>query len=180
MIASAAYTLMYMFFGVLAVRFLLPRHRPLNRLWLGLSLGILLEMWLPALGAFLFSFDAGAHAFAAGVLLVLTLMCYVLRDRRDPARWDAEEDNLLVLTERTWTYLAADMPYGTYSAWLSGENKNSISRLEEFWSINPDKRPRYIYVPKNSKWDMAWLLPKLESMGYNSRTCRAGYAFVSG
>ena len=95
MIASAAYTLMYLFFGVLAVRFLLPRHRPLNRLWLGLSLGILLEMWLPALGAFLFSFDAGAHAFAAGVLLVLTLMCYVLRDRRDPARWDAEEDNLL-------------------------------------------------------------------------------------
>ena len=94
--------------------------------------------------------------------------------------WEAEEDNLLILTERTWTYLAADMPYGTYSAWLSGENKNSISRLEEFWSINPDKRPRYIYVPKNSKWDMAWLLPKLESMGYNSRTCRAGYAFVSG
>ena len=57
MIASLVYTFMFLFFGVTAVRFLLPRHRPLNRLWLGLSLGLLEEMWLPAIGAFLFSFD---------------------------------------------------------------------------------------------------------------------------
>ena len=47
MIASLAYCLMYLFFGVITVRFLLPRHRPLNRLWLGMSLGLLEEMCLP-------------------------------------------------------------------------------------------------------------------------------------
>ena len=44
MIASLVYTMMFLFFGVMTVRFLLPRHRPLNRLWLGLSLGLLEEM----------------------------------------------------------------------------------------------------------------------------------------
>ena len=34
MIASLAYTFMFLLFGVLAVRFLLPRHLPLARLGL--------------------------------------------------------------------------------------------------------------------------------------------------
>ena len=95
MIASLAYTFMFLFFGVMAVRFLLPRHRPLNRLWLGLSLGLLEEMWLPAIGAFLFSFDAEAHVFAAGVVFILTVLCWFLRDRRMPAEWDEKETALL-------------------------------------------------------------------------------------
>ena len=41
MIASLVYTALYLFAGVMTVRLLLPRHRPLNRLWLGLSLGLL-------------------------------------------------------------------------------------------------------------------------------------------
>ena len=84
MAASLVYCFMYLFFGVMTVRFLLPRHRPLNRLWLGLSLGVLEEMWLPALGAFLFRFDVEAHAFAAGVLFLLTILSWILRDRRTP------------------------------------------------------------------------------------------------
>ena len=95
MIASAAYTLMYLVFGAATVRFLLPRHRPLNRLWLGMSLGLLLEMWLPALGAFIWTFDAEAHVFGAAALFVLTLFCFLIRDRRAPAAWDGEEDRLL-------------------------------------------------------------------------------------
>ena len=95
MIASAAYTLMYLVFGLAAVRFLLPRHRPLNRIWLGLSLGLLGEMWLPAIGAFFFTFDAGAHVFGAAAMLGLTLLCWFLRDRREVAPWDEEEDRLL-------------------------------------------------------------------------------------
>ena len=95
MIASLAYTFMFLFFGVMSVRFLLPRHRPLNRLWLGLSLGLLEEMWLPAIGAFLFSFDVEAHVFAAGVVFILTVLCWFLRDRRMPAEWDEKETALL-------------------------------------------------------------------------------------
>ena len=95
MIASLIYTLLYLYAGVMAVRFLLPRHRPLNRLWLGLSLGLLEEMWLPALGAVWFSFGAEAHVFGAVVLLVLTLICWFVRDKRTPAAWDEKESELL-------------------------------------------------------------------------------------
>ena len=95
MIGAAAYTLMYLGMGLVQVRLLLPRHRMLNRIWLGLSLGLLQEMWLPALGAFLFTFDAAAHVFGAGVLMALGLLCYVARDRRDPRGWDEEENRLL-------------------------------------------------------------------------------------
>ena len=93
------------------------------------------------------------------------------------AYWSMEEDNLLILTERTWTYLAAEMPYGTYSAWLSGEKPSTIDRLRSYYQINPDKTPRYIYVPSKSKWDMKWLMAELKKMGYTGQRKSAGYAF---
>ena len=91
MIASISYLLLYLSLGVLTVRFLLPRHKPLNRIWLGLSLGVLEEMWLPALCAFFLGFTAAAHAAAVVLLVLITLGCWLLRDRRDPAPWDEEE-----------------------------------------------------------------------------------------
>ena len=95
MLASLSYLLLYLSFGVLTVRFLLPRHKPLNRIWLGLSLGVLEEMWFPALFAFAWGFTATAHAAAAGLLLLLTLGCWFVRDKRDPAPWNDEEKKLL-------------------------------------------------------------------------------------
>ena len=73
MIAALAYMLLYLACGVLMIRFLLPRHRPLNRLWLGLSLGLLEEMWLPALAAFLLSFTLLAHGWPRGCCWLMTL-----------------------------------------------------------------------------------------------------------
>ena len=95
MIASVSYMLLYLSLGVLTVRFLLPRHKPLNRIWLGLSLGVLEEMWLPALCAFFLDFTAAAHAAAAGLLVLITLGCWLVRDRRDAAPWDEEETAML-------------------------------------------------------------------------------------
>ncbi|MBR3334255.1 MAG: hypothetical protein IKG23_08200 [Clostridia bacterium] len=96
MIASLIYTFLYLYAGVMTVRFLLPRHRPLNRLWLGMCLGLLEEMWLPAIGAALFTFGAEAHVFGAAVLFVLTLIAWFDRDRRRaPAKWDEKENALL-------------------------------------------------------------------------------------
>ena len=80
MIVSVVYTLMYLVFGVISVRFLLPRHRPLNRLWLGMSFGLLLEMWLPALCAFSLGFTEPAHGAAAVLLSLVTLLCVVFGD----------------------------------------------------------------------------------------------------
>ena len=95
MIASLAYLLLYLSLGMLTVRFLLPRHKPLNRIWIGLSLGVLEGMWFPALAAFFLGFTAAGHAAAAGFLLLITVVCWAVRDRRDPAPWDEEEKKQL-------------------------------------------------------------------------------------
>ena len=95
MIASLIYSFLYLYAGMMTVRFLLPRHRPLNRLWLGLSLGLLEEMWFPALGSLWFTFGAEAHVFGAAVLFILTVACWFARDKRTPAGWDEKENELL-------------------------------------------------------------------------------------
>ena len=95
MISAMAYMMMYLSFGVMTVRFLLPRHRPLNRIWLGLSLGVLEEMWLPALFAFMIGFTETAHILAAVAAAGITLICSAARDRRDPAGWDRKEKDLM-------------------------------------------------------------------------------------
>lgn len=41
---------------------------------------------------------------------------------------------------KTWTYLAAeDFPYGTLSAYVTGENQNSLARLRSYYSVNSKK-----------------------------------------
>ena len=98
------YLLPYLSCGVLMTRCLLPTHRPLNRLWLGGSLGLLLMMWLPALCAFPFGFTVGAHLAALGLLALLTLGCFFLRDRRPAALWNPNEFRQL------WITLAVVLP----------------------------------------------------------------------
>ena len=112
MIASLTYTVLYLYAGYMTVRFLLPRQRPLNRLWLGLSLGLLEEMWLPAIGAIWFAFGAEAHVFGAAVLFVLTVICWFVRDRRMPAGWDEKENMLLR------QLLAFGIPMTMLAIWL--------------------------------------------------------------
>lgn len=79
-------------------------------------------------------------------------------------------DNILVLSERTWTYLALeDFNYGTFSAWLSGETMASLNRLETFYNLNPEKIPKYIYLPKEAKYE--------DMQGIVNRATDAGYTF---
>ena len=112
MIASISYLLLYLSLGVMTVRFLLPRHKPLNRIWLGLSLGVLEEMWLPALCAFFLGFTAAAHAAAVVLLALITLGCWLLRDKRDPAPWNEEEKTLL------WKMLPVIVPLTVLGIYL--------------------------------------------------------------
>lgn len=93
--ASVLYMAVYLFCGVAIIQWLLPRHRVLNRIWLGLSLGLLLEMWLPALLAFLMRFTIAAHLTALVPLAALTGGCFFLRDKRPARQWDEEETHQL-------------------------------------------------------------------------------------
>ena len=80
--------------GMLMAQFLLPRLRPLVRGYIGISLGLLLLMWLPVLLAYGMRFTLAAHGCAALIMATLTLLCYFLRDKSEnaqPAKWDEAE-----------------------------------------------------------------------------------------
>lgn len=85
----------YLICGMVQVRMLLPRHRPLNRVWLGLCLGLLEMMWFPALFAFLMRFGMAAHLCALAGLAAATAATWLLRDKRSVCPWDAEETQQL-------------------------------------------------------------------------------------
>ena len=75
-------------------------------------------------------------------------------------------DNILILSEKTWCYLNLNnFSYGTLSAWLP-ETTASLTRLETYYSVNPEKVPVYIYIPKNSKWETAGIISEAQSKGY--------------
>ena len=106
------YLLLFLCAGIFLVRCLLPQHPVMNRLWLGISLGFLLMMWLPALWAFAFSFGVKAHVFAACTLPVICFAVYLMRDRRKVSAWNAKEKQLLMQTS------AVCIPLTILSAYL--------------------------------------------------------------
>ena len=78
-----------------------------------------------------------------------------------------ENGNILFLTPRTWTYLAMnDFGYAAYSAWLPDNTDNTLKRLESYFALNPDKVPRYIYIPKDTKFNAQQLVATAQSKGY--------------
>lgn len=109
---AGIYCVVFLVGGLMQVRWLLPRHRALNRVWLGLCLGLLEMMWFPALCAFALRFSMAAHGAAAGVLALVTLGVYFLRDKRPALPWDAEETRQL--RQAAWLVI----PLTIYSGYL--------------------------------------------------------------
>ena len=92
------YLLVYLLGGYAIIRALLPGQRPLTRIWLGASLGILLMMWLPALLAFLFRFSIRAHMLALIPLCALVLAShFCLRDKKTPVKPFGDQDRRLMI-----------------------------------------------------------------------------------
>ncbi len=111
---AGLYLAAYLACGVLIIRWLLPRHTPMARAWLGMSLGLLLMMWLPALCAFVMDFTIAAHLAALLPLAGITAGCFFLRDRRTTAPWDEKEQHLLrqcLLVALPLTVLSAYLQY---------------------------------------------------------------------
>ena len=85
------YLALFLAGGVMISRLLLPRVRPVKRVYIGLSLGVLLMMWLPVLWAYAFRFDVLSHGLAAATLLGLCGAAYAARDRRAAIGFDEKE-----------------------------------------------------------------------------------------
>lgn len=96
MLLSILYLLLFLAGGVWIARMLMPGRRPLVRLYIGLSLGVLLLMWLPVLWAYGVRFSYLAHWLAAGTLLLLCGLSWLLRDKT-PAKPMTGKDERLAL-----------------------------------------------------------------------------------
>jgi len=91
-------------------------------------------------------------------------------------RTEGLEGNILCLTEKTWCYLAVEnMNYATFSAWISGELPSSVERLRDYYRINPEKTPDYIYIPKYSYGDFTNLYSDAESSNYTVEETATSY-----
>ena len=69
--------------------------------------------------------------------------------------FDADGNTLFLATDPLF-YLCTDTGLAQYSAWLSFNIDSTPSRLEAYYSLNPDKRPDTIVIEKS-------ILPELES-----------------
>lgn len=73
---------------------------------------------------------------------------------------------LLMLTDNTWCYFAADgYDYAVYSAWL-GKPSSARERLMQYYAINPEKTPQVIYIQAGSEWDDDSILRAAREAGY--------------
>lgn len=108
--AAVLYSLLFAASGCLIARLLLPEKSPIIRIWLGLALGLALEMWLPALCAFFLRFSVAAQGAALAALLPLAGGAYLGRSRKEAAAWtknDAYLARLLLLVALPLTVIGA-------------------------------------------------------------------------
>ena len=94
---SIVYLMLFLSGGAVIARLLLPRLKPVLRVYLGLSLGVLLLMWLPVLWAYAVRFSYAAHWLALGTLALLVGAAWLWRDCRAPAPFDETEKRTLRL-----------------------------------------------------------------------------------
>ncbi|MGI5976486.1 MAG: hypothetical protein ACOX68_02155 [Candidatus Limivicinus sp.] len=94
---------------------------------------------------------------------------------------DKEPGNILVFTQSCWSYLMAeDMPYASFSAWLSGADALSAERLELYYYVNPDRAPDYIYIPKTNSFgrisfENSQIYEQASAHGFSVSESDAGY-----
>lgn len=110
--AAILYTLVFLMGGVTVIRAQLPGKSPLLRVFWGLTLGLLLEMVLPALCAGLLGFTLAAHAAAAGLLLLIVLVGAKLRAGA-PVRTMTDDDKRMLAV-----MAAVVLPMTALSAYL--------------------------------------------------------------
>ena len=81
-----------------------------------------------------------------------------------------ERANTLFLTDTTWMYLALDYPYAVYCSAIGTESivpfDRISARLDSYWETNQAKLPKYVYIPKDSKWSVTDACKKFTDMGY--------------
>ncbi len=92
---AVVYTVLFMLGGAVVARDQLPKKSPLVRVWLGMSLGLLLEMALPALFAHFVRFSVAAHILAVIALGAIVAVSRKFRDKHLAAAMTAQDRRTL-------------------------------------------------------------------------------------
>lgn len=58
-----------------------------------------------------------------------------------------QDESVLIYSKDSWLYLYVDRPFATYSTWQEIVSEDA---LFEYYNMNPDKLPQYIYVKKSN------------------------------
>lgn len=100
----------------------------------------------------------------------------------DMADYKGRDGNILVYSQQAWEYLIPDMPYATFSAWLSGLDEKTNNRLALYYEMNPGKLPDHIYIPKTSAFGELNISPEqiysdAERYGYKVDENEVSYKF---
>lgn len=92
---------------------------------------------------------------------------------------DKHGENTLMLTQSAWTYLAAeDMNFATYSSWIGTDRAKTLKRLQLYYSVHPDKVPKYIYIPTSTKFDAENIIAEATANGYTLKESVYSYLLV--
>lgn len=97
--------------GVVISERIFGRYGRMARLWLGMTLGLMLLMWLPSLFAFFMRFSVGAHWCALGVAAVSAGVSLLASGKRGEPVNDAHEPPV-------WTVLAVMIPLTLIMAYM--------------------------------------------------------------
>lgn len=82
--------------------------------------------------------------------------------------YDGKTGNILFLSRKSILYLAAPQLHSaSFSAWPSGENDYVLERLKEYYRLNPEKAPDYIYLPLSSDYNADTIAKAAASNGYS-------------
>ncbi len=96
---------------------------------------------------------------------------YLTHERdMDVLRADPRLQKVLFLSVNTHLYLSVERDMAAFSAWLSGVNEASVSRLDAYYALLPDKRPDGIYVEA----DYAELAQHYRAQGYSETRLPSG------
>lgn len=91
------YFLLFEGAGVAISFFMLPKKNVVTKAWLGLTLGLGLMMWLPALCAFICGFTVDAHLLAMLPLFLAVGAAWFCRAKDEQAGFEARDKRLLLM-----------------------------------------------------------------------------------
>lgn len=86
-----------------------------------------------------------------------------------------ENKSVLYFSYKIWPYMCGENEMGSYSGWLAGVNENSYARLVEYYKINPEKIPDFIYLDAYYPWVNENYQRVADELGYHVEQGNCGY-----